>query len=255
MADLSFIEDNYQGSVEAIDLWYEAQDKQRGYLGLSACGDKCKRKLWYVHNGFFGKPFEGRLLRLFQLGNLLEDQVVADCRATGFFIRQQQREVVFTQDGVTLKGHIDGIIEGIEESPVTPHLFECKSCNRKRFDDLLKKIKTLDKWDVYRAWSETYYWQVQVYMLGLKLKRAAAFIYCKDTSRLKMVRIKLDRPGTMKKLQTVFEAITSPIEPDRACPRRDYFEAKWCDYYDRCFGIRKASSLLAGSTPPWLHKK
>jgi hypothetical protein len=247
MADLSFLNELRQGSLDAVDLWYQAQEVPRGYLGLSACGNKCKRLLWYTHKGIIGKRFEGRLLRLFQLGNLLEDQVVADLRAVGFNIYHSQREVVFTQGDVTLKGHIDGIITGLLESPETPHLFECKSAALKKFEELLKKGS-------YREWNKTYYWQVQFYMLGLKLKRAAVFVYCKNDSRMYLERIKLDRQATIDKLNSIFEAITSPIEPARACPRRDYFEAKWCDYYEECFGVRKAANLPK-VRKPWKRNK
>ncbi len=227
MADLSFLQ-KQAGSIDAMDLLYEAQRKPRGYLGLSQCGHECKRFLWYTHKGYEGKLIEGRILRLFQLGNILEDQVVADLRACGFRLYHSQRSVVFTQDGIKLTGHIDGIINGLIEAPVTPHLFECKSASKKKFDELKKKGS-------YRKWNEVYFWQLQFYMLGLKLKRAAAFVYCKDDSRLYMERIKLDREATINKLNTVFEAITSPIEPDRKCPRADFYKAKFCDYYKICF--------------------
>ena len=180
------------------------------------------------NHGYEGKPIEGRILRLFQLGNLIEDQVVEDLRACGFRLYHPQREVVFTQDETTLTGHIDGIIEGLIESPATPHLFECKSASRKKYDELIRKGS-------YQAWNEVYYWQVQGYMLGLKLKRSAVFVYCKDDSRLYLERIKLDRSAAIEKLRSVFQAISSPIEPDRACPRVDFYKAKWCPYYKVCF--------------------
>lgn len=228
MADLTFLSEMVPSSTQAVELWYESQRKPRHHLGLSQAGHKCGRYLWYTHQGYEGKPIEGRILRLFQLGNLLEDQVVADLRACGFNIYHQQREVVFTQGETKLVGHIDGIIEGLLESPATPHLFECKSASKKKFDELLKLGS-------YRKWNETYFWQLQFYMLGLKLKRAAAFVYCKDDSRLYMERVKLDRGATIDKLNSIFEAINSPVEPERKCPRADYFEAKWCDYYGVCF--------------------
>lgn len=228
MADLSFLQQQ-PGTVDAVNLYYEAHRKSRRRLGLSQAGHKCKRFLWYTHKGYDAAPIEGRILRLFQLGNLLEDQVVSDLRACGFRIHGEQRQVVFTQDDIKLVGHIDGIIEGLIESPATPHLFECKSASKKKYDELIKKGSC-------RAWNEVYYWQLQFYMLGLKLKRAATFVYCKDDSRLYFERVKLDKEASIAKLQSIFEAITSPIEPERSCPRPDYYEAKWCPYYAVCFG-------------------
>lgn len=240
MADLTAMFKDEPTTVKAVDTWYEADNRPRTRLGLSQAGHECKRFLWYRHQGKVGKQPEGRVLRLFQLGNILEDQVIADLRACGFTVKHGQRQVVFTQGDVKLMGHIDGIIEGLLESPSTPHLFECKSASKKKFEELLKAGS-------YRKWNEVYYWQTQFYMLGLKLKRAAAFIYCKDDSRLHLERIKLDKEATYEKLQAVFEAIASPIEPDRKCPKADYYKAKWCDYYEECFGISDKPKVVL----PW----
>lgn len=234
MADLSFLCEQ-PGTLQAIDLLYEAQRKSRGYLGLSQAGNSCRRFLWYKHHNIPEKEPEGRILRLFQLGNLIEDQVIADLRACGFMVSQQQREVVFSQGEERLIGHIDGVIEGLVEAPVTPHLFECKSASKKKFEEL-------QKLGSYRKWNEVYYWQVQFYMLGLKLKRAAAFVYCKDDSRLYMERIEIDREATIDRLRSIFEAIESEAEPERLCPRADHYAAKWCPFYQPCFfgnGVRQ----------------
>lgn len=228
MADLSFLQQQ-PGTLDAINLWYESQRKPRGYLGLSQAGHDCPRCLWYRHQGYDDNPIEGRILRLFQLGNVIEDQVVADLRACGFSIYHQQREVVFTQEVVTLRGHIDGIIEGLIESPAIPHLFECKSASKKKFDELLKCGS-------YAKWNPVYAWQVQFYMLGLKLKRAAVFVYCKDDSRMYFERIKIDKEATIERLQWIFDSITQVEPPERKCKRADSWDAKWCDFYAECFG-------------------
>lgn len=222
---------NEVSTVSAVDLWYEADRKPRTRLGLSQAGHKCQRYLWYCHYGHIGKQPEGRALRLFQLGNLLEDQTIADLRAAGCVIHSQQRSVKFDYDDITLTGSIDGIIEGLIEAPVTPHLFEHKTASKKKYDELIKKGS-------YRAWNEGYYWQVQFYMLGLKLKRAAAFVYCKDDSRLYMERIPLDRDTTVGRLQDVFLAIRKPEPPERACPRPDWYESKFCVFREECWGLQ-----------------
>lgn len=219
---------NEVSTVSAIDLWYEADREPRTRLGLSQAGHKCSRYLWYCHHGYVGEQPEGRVLRLFQLGNLLEDQTIADLRASGFIVHSQQRGVKFEYNDATLTGSIDGIIEGLIEAPLTPHLFEHKTASKKKYDELLRKQS-------YRKWNEGYYWQVQFYMLGLKLKRAAVFVYCKDDSRLYMERIKLDRDATIDRLQDVFTAIQKTDPPERACPRIDHWEAKWCPFYQECW--------------------
>lgn len=218
---------NEVSTVKAVDLWYEADRKPRTRLGLSQCGHKCPRYLWYCHHGYSGEQPEGRILRLFHLGNLLEDQTIADLRATGCIVHSQQRQVNFEYEDIALTGSIDGIIEGLVEAPKTPHLFEHKTASLKKYNELMKKG--------YREWNESYYWQVQFYMLGLKLKRAAVFVYCKDDSRLYMERISLDKDATIDRLRDVFRAISMDTEPERSCPRADWWEAKFCTFYGVCF--------------------
>lgn len=227
MADLSFLHDS--GTVAAIDRHHEEAYQHRGRLGLSQAGHPCKRWLWYTHKGYAAAMPDGRVLRLFRLGDAIERLVIGDLAAAGCLVYHAQQEVEFIQDGVRLLGHIDGKVIGLKESPNTAHLFECKSANKKKFEELCKLAD-------YARWNEIYGFQVQFYMLGLGLKRAAVFVYCKDDSRLYMERIRLDRDAAIEKLQAVFEAITSPIEPERRCPRADYFQAKWCGHYQRCWG-------------------
>ena len=220
---------NETSTVRAVDLAYEAGNVQRQRLGLSQAGHKCKRVLWYTHRGYNEPQTEGRILRLFQLGNILEDQTIADLQGAGFNIHSQQKHVEIEMEGTTLHGSIDGIIESLIEAPKTPHLFEHKTCSLKRFNELLKKG--------YRKFSETYYWQTQFYMLGLGLKRTAAFVYCKDDSRLYMERIPLNKDATVDRLQDVFRAISSDMRPERACPRADWWESRFCAFRRECWRL------------------
>lgn len=225
MADLSFLAET--DTVVKIDRAFEAANKPRAHLGLSAAGDHCARKIWYMHHGHVGEQPFGRVLRLFSLGNAIEDEIISGLRLAGCTVTDQQREVRFTQEGVELLGHIDGIVSGLEESS-QPHLFEAKSASSKRF-------KELQEHGDYRQFSEAYFWQVNFYMLGLGLKRAAVFVYNKDNSELMMVRVRLDREATIEKLQQIFETITGEL-PDRSCPREDFYKAKLCSYRALCFG-------------------
>ena len=211
-----------------IDEGYEKNNIPRLRLGLSECGHKCPRYLWYAHKGTPAIQPEGRVLRLFQLGNILEDQTIEDLKSIGIKHHSCQAEVKFEDGDTVLTGHIDGIVEGLEESPGTPHLFEHKTSSLKKYKELMK-IKD------YKAWNEIYYWQLQFYMFGLGLTRSAAFVYCKDNSELYMERIKLDKEATVMKLIDVFRNIQQTTPPERACPSANWFEARWCKYGKVCY--------------------
>lgn len=236
MADLSFLE-AIPGTVDAINRAHEAARQPRRRLGLSRAGHECPRYLWYRHHGHAGDQPSGRVLRLFELGNVVENIIIGDLSMAGCLVYHQQREVVFTQDGVSLVGHIDGIVRGLVEAPETPHLFECKTANRARFNEL-------EKLGSYADWSPVYGWQVQFYCLGLGLKRAAVFVYCKDDSRLYMERIRLDKEATIERLQQVFAVITSEAPPDRLCPRADHYKAKFCPLHGECFQLAEAPEAV-----------
>ncbi len=208
---------NKTSSTQALYLALEANNKPRFRLGLSQIGHKCPRFLWYCHNKYPQKQPEGRVLSLFQIGNLVEDQLIMDFAKAGIIIRDQQKSVSFTYNDITLKGFCDGIVTGLLESD-QEHLWECKTVNKKGFAKFLKYG--------YEAYSGVYKAQVHAYMLGLKLKNAFVTVYCKDDSQLYQERIKLKKEWIIEKLQDVFAAISGDI-PERVCPRPDFWEAKW----------------------------
>ena len=215
-------------SLDLINESYEKTNRSRTRLGLSQAGNKCLRFLWYCHNGYIGDSPDGRVLRLFQLGNIIEDQVIDDLKKAGFNVHGHQKPVKIEYNGITLTGSIDGIVEGLIEAPKTKHLFECKSASKKKYEELIKKGS-------YEKFNPVYYWQVQFYMIGLGLKRAAVFVYCKDDSRLYIERICLDVESTIGKLQDIFAAIGNTNPPQRVCSDVNWYEAKWCPFFKECF--------------------
>ena len=60
----------------------EKDDRFRGHLGFSGIGDEDEYKLWMGFHWCLPASFSGRMLRLFDLGNRIEDQVVENIRDT-----------------------------------------------------------------------------------------------------------------------------------------------------------------------------
>lgn len=221
--------------TEDIDRHYESVNVQRTHLGLSECGHPCQRFLWYVHNGYPRKSIGGRILRLFQLGNILEEQIRKDFMAAGFGMHSDQKEIFFEHtDPVTgqkykLTGHCDGIVTGLQESD-KPYLWECKTAGEKAFKQLLKC-------NSYEAWNIKYKAQIHAYMLGLKLDRALITVYNKNTSEMYQERIRLDRNYAVDLLQKVLKTIALADPPERLCPRGNWWEANFCPYQKTCWNI------------------
>jgi len=54
----------------------EKEGRSRGHLGFSGIGDDDEYKQWMGFHWCLPSTFGGRMLRLFDLGNRIEDQVV-----------------------------------------------------------------------------------------------------------------------------------------------------------------------------------
>lgn len=218
---------NQNSVVSVINNWYEDNYQPRTTLGLSEIGHQCHRYLWYIHNGYTKGKSSGQKLRLFEFGKSIESLVIKDLINAGYQVHSQQEEIFFELNGIKLYGHIDGKIEGLSESKQT-HVLEIKSCNDKAFKSLLK-IRS------YEQWQPKYKGQIQVYMLGCELKRALTIVYNKNTSEMYSERIRLDKEYAVNLLSDVFQAIGRKESPLRLCPKAEWYEAKWCDFYKECF--------------------
>ena len=209
--------------IDKIEAKYVGDRVPRHHLGLSEIGHHCPRYLWYVHHGIQGKPIEGRVLRLFQHGNMVESGVIADLRSIGWDITDQQREVEIVNGDIVLRGHLDGIIE-IENKK---YLLEIKSANDKSFKSLMKSS--------YETWNPKYKAQLHTYMVLLGLKEALVIVENKNDSMLYIEEIKLNQDYVTKLLIDVFSAISAAEPPQRTCPDASWFKSKFCPMSKVCF--------------------
>ena len=82
--------------VEVVQRIYEAieKDTKRNFrlsrLGASSIGDECIRKIWLSWRGYDNPLFDGRMLRLFETGNLQEKRIIADLRKAGFSVWERK---------------------------------------------------------------------------------------------------------------------------------------------------------------------
>lgn len=207
--------------IDKIESKFAGDNVPRQYLGLSEIGHHCPRYLWYAYHNQPAAPTEGRILRLFRLGNTVEENIVADLTSIGFDVTRRQEEVEITSDNITLRGHIDGIVDG--------KLLEIKSTNEKSFNALIKVAS-------YEKWKPKYKAQVHSYMVLLGLSQCLAIVENKNDSRLYTEIINLDMDYVTKLFVDVFAAIQSREIPCRTCPDVSWYLAKWCDRSKICFG-------------------
>lgn len=206
--------------IEKIEAKAAGGNIPRQHLGLSECGHPCSRYLWYAHHATPAVKIDGRVIRLFRLGDMVETAIISDLRGIGIDVTDQQKEVTIKHNGVTLRGHIDGIVDKTT-------LLEIKSANEKSFRQLQKLG--------YEKWQPKYKAQAHIYMALIGLRQCLCIVENKNDSGLYAEILMLDDDYVTKLLMDVFTAITADEPPQRMCPDASWYEAKYCKYKETCF--------------------
>jgi len=206
-----------------------SQDWRRAHLGASGIGDPCERALWYGFRWFTAPDFPGRILRLFRRGQNEETTIVADLRLAGVTVSEGPTEGEqwrFSTLGGHYGGSMDAAIFGLLEAPLTWHVGEFKTHNKKSFDLLLKEGVQKSK--------EKHYAQQQAYMHEFKLTRAVYIGICKDTDRYYLERIHYDKYFAGELQEKAERVIFANEPPPKLSERADYYLCKWCSHYGIC---------------------
>ena len=210
---------------QIITDMYEAASRARGtkgrsYLGMSGIGGRCERALWYAFRGYTPSALEGRAQMIFNLGDLVEQEVLKWLRAAGYRIAEQQREFVALNG--YFRGHCDGVIEGVTKRP---HILEIKSASSGRFKMFQK--------DGIRAVSEEYWAQVQCYMGYGGLDRAVWVVMNKDTCELYSERAHFAKSEFKALEEKAARIINAKDKPPRGYPEGAR-ECGRCGYAGHC---------------------
>ena len=132
-------------TLDAIDAQIVAANppSSRFYLGASVLGQSCMRQLWYALRWAMVVFFDARTLRLFEDGHYTEKQTADRIRMVPgvklWTHRADGQQFGVEAFGGHLRGHKDGVVLGLLQAPKTPHIWEHKSANEKKFKELQKK--------------------------------------------------------------------------------------------------------------------
>ena len=204
----------------------------RTYLGMSGLGHPCNRKHWLTFRWCVLPAHPRRLARLFARGHREEKHIIADLSRIGIVCSSLQQKMVAGFGH--MKGHNDGTAVNVPEAPKTRHLLEFKTLSKASFNSCKKKGVKLDK--------PIYYAQVQLYMNKLGLTRTLWIAVCKDNDEYYVERIKYDKGFAEDLIRRGEDIILSETMPAIQSPfSATYFECKWCDFYNICYGKQKVN--------------
>ena len=127
---------NISPITTTYDRWFDERGSRKDKtLHFSEIGTPCLRKLWYnVNSPTSAEAIDGNTRIKFLYGDMLEGLVLSLAKAAGHTVEDEQRKVyIHRDDGWTISGRIDAIIDG--------HLVDVKSTTKfgvRKFEEGLK---------------------------------------------------------------------------------------------------------------------
>lgn len=232
---------------DAIDKWCLTQPEERyevhipeekggprKYLGLSALGDPCARKVWFGWRWCAPEKFSARMLRLFRRGHREEQAFIVMLRGVGMQVHthdEDGKQFKITDFDGHLSGHMDGVGFSKEfwKGPnPKPFLLEFKTYNAKRFVKVQKEgVASADP---------KYYVQMQMYSGYEDLVGALFCAVCKDDDALYFDWVPAKRSAFnsgLKRAESIIAAL-SPKDVPRVSDTPSWYECKYCHLRDIC---------------------
>ena len=228
--------------------------EKRSYLGASRLGVACDRALQYEYVDAAkdeDKDFNGRTLRIFAIGHVLEDLAAAWLRAGGFDLFTTRRndpqggQFGFSVARGRLQGHVDGIINAApsELDLRFPMLWECKSLKASSWKDTVKRGVAVSK-PIYAAQIATYQAYMESQIPGLSANAALFTAINKDTAELHHELVPFDSALAQRMSDRAVKVITAS-EAGELLPRitndPEHFECNFCAWRERCWSAKHAA--------------
>jgi hypothetical protein len=234
MGGAPIIRDDLVAAIHAARESTEAQG-HRAHLGASVIGAECERAVWYSFRHAVTKRFDGRMLRLFETGQIEEPRMVADLQRIGADVYDEDPSTGKQWRVSAFGGHFGGSLDGIcaNVPGVTDPfvLAEFKTHSAKSFADLSAKG--------VRASKPQHYAQMQVYMHLHKTPMLASAVYVakdKNTDHLHAEVIRYDQRFAASMMERAERVIFGMDAPARISENPAWFVCRWCDYRGVCHG-------------------
>jgi CRISPR/Cas system-associated exonuclease Cas4 (RecB family) len=218
----------------------ELENKPRKYLGMSQIGNECWRNLFYSFRGAEKRIISASGIKAIQDGFTQEDIMAGRLRmVSGIELwtldPETNQQIAFSLLLDHFRGHCDGIIIGLIEAPKTPHVWEHKSVNEKKFAELVKARDKYGEKEALKNWDSVYYAQCQIYMHEARLERHFLTVTTPGGREYISIRTEYNKKEAeaiiAKAKSIIFDNWTIPA---RISDKREFFRCKWCEYSEIC---------------------
>ncbi|MGA3844050.1 hypothetical protein ACI2UC_23715 [Ralstonia nicotianae] len=248
MLDFNHRPQFHEQVTNRIDLVLDAERRQqtpRDYLGASRLGVACERALQYEYAGApadRGRGFSGRILRVFEVGHVLEDLAIRWLRLAGFELHTRTAsggQFGFSAAGGRIQGHVDGIFASgpAELALAYPMLFECKTMADKHWRACVKSGVAVAK-PVYAAQMAIYQAYMEASVDGISSHPALFAAINKDTQELWFELVPFDAALAQRMSDRAVKVLCATDAGEllpRAFSDPTHFECRMCAWQDRCW--------------------
>jgi hypothetical protein len=236
------VSDRINAHIDAAFLAKRAAEPKREYVGASAIGDDCLRKLQF---GYLQVPPDadppGHMLRIWETGHVFEREVGNWLRMAGFDLQildpETQQQFGFSILDDEGQGHFDGIIRDGPLPMAYPFLWECKALKAASWNDVKKRGLQLSK-PIYAG-------QVALGQAYLSLHENPGIFTAlnKNTSELHHELVPFDQPLAQRMSDKMAQIVQS-TKDEQLLPRGysspDHFQCKHlCPFTDKCWSLKR----------------
>ena len=216
------------------------QQPGRPYLGASRLGVSCERALQYEYAQAPvdpGRDFDGRMLRIFERGHVMEGIMIRWLRGAGFDLRtanEDGEQFGFAVLDGRLQGHIDGVIVAGPDGFAYPALWEMKCLGAKAWRELQKHRLAVAK-PIHAA-------QVALYQAYLELHQNPALFMALNADSMEIYAewVPFDAALAQRMSDRGVKLITA-TEAGELLPRGfadpTHVECRRCAWQNRCWRV------------------
>jgi hypothetical protein len=219
----------------------------RSYLGASRLGVPCDRALQFEFTDTprdAGAALDGRTLRIFEIGHVLEDVAIRWLRTSGLDLvtrKKDGEQIGFSVAGGRIRGHVDGVVFGAPDAPAfrVPAIWECKTMNAKNWRETVAKGVVLAK-PIYAVQVAIYQAYMEPALPGVSEHPALFTAINKDTAELHHELVPFDAARAQAASDRAVR-ILHATDAHELLPRlaRDpaHHECRFCPWAERCWRL------------------
>lgn len=231
-------------TLAAADRELEARaraEPKRNYLGMSAIGHPCSRRLWYELRDPMPDSFDAATLKRFEDGHRSEALMATRLRmAPGIELwtvdPETGKQIRFEDFDGVFAGHADGVILGLHQAPKTPHVWEGKCTNEKKFAELGKLKASVGEKNALEKWDYTYWCQAQAYMGYGAFTRHYLTVCTPGGRAWDSVRTEFDQGAFLRIKDKAKRIIEAKFPLAKVSNDPSWYQCRFCQYSVRCHG-------------------